>query len=74
MICPESAFLNFPVKFGINRHFSYKALDLWKNSHVIYPMGKPMAPQLICCKGFAVKYYNFTLYASDLQHLRLLQP
>jgi hypothetical protein len=49
-------------------------LKVTKNSHVIYPMGKPMAPQLICCKGFAVKYYNFTLYASDLQHLRLLQP
>jgi len=44
-----------------------------KNSQVIYPKGKPMAPQLLCCKGFAVKYYSFTLYASDLQHLRLLQ-
>ena len=28
-----------------------------KNSHVIYPMGKPMPPQLLRCKGFAVKYY-----------------
>jgi hypothetical protein len=34
---------------------------------------KPMAPQLLRCKGFAVKYYSFNLYASDLQHPRLLQ-
>ncbi len=40
---------------------------------VVYPLGKPMAPQLLRCKGFAVKYYSFTLYASDLQHPRLLQ-
>jgi hypothetical protein len=44
-----------------------------ENSHVVYPMGKPMAPQLLRCKGFAVKYYSFTLYVSDLQHPRLLQ-
>jgi hypothetical protein len=43
-----------------------------ENSHVIYPMGKPMAQQLLCCKGFVVAYYNFTLYVSDLQHPRLL--
>jgi hypothetical protein len=28
-----------------------------------------MAPQLLRCKEFAVKYYSFTLYALDLQHL-----
>jgi len=26
-----------------------------------------------CCKGFAVEYYSFTLYALDLEHPRLLQ-
>jgi hypothetical protein len=34
---------------------------------------KPMAPQLLRYKGFAVKYYSFTLYVSDLKHPRLLQ-
>ena len=44
-----------------------------KNSHVIYPMGKPRIPHLLCCQGFAVKYYSFTLDAADLWHPRLLQ-
>jgi hypothetical protein len=44
-----------------------------KNSHVIYPMGKPRMPNLVRCQGFAVEDYSFTLDALDLQHLRLLQ-
>jgi hypothetical protein len=44
-----------------------------KSSHVIYPMGKSMIPQLLRYQGFAVKYYSFTLAALDLGHARLLQ-
>jgi len=44
-----------------------------KKRCVIYPMGKPMIPHLLCWRGFAVAYYNFTLAASDLRHPRLLQ-
>jgi len=44
-----------------------------KNSHVIYPTGKPMALHLLCCQGFAVNYYSCTLDVLDLQHPRLLQ-
>jgi len=29
--------------------------------HFIYPMGKPMAPHLLCCQGFAVEDYSFAL-------------
>jgi len=32
-----------------------------------------MAPQLLRCKGFAVNYYSFTLYALDLRHFQLLK-
>ena len=41
--------------------------------HVFYPSGKPRIPHLLCCQGFAVSYYSFTLDASDLRHPRLLQ-
>jgi hypothetical protein len=34
-----------------------------KNSHFIYPSGKPRIPHLLRCRGFAVKYYSFTLDA-----------
>jgi hypothetical protein len=34
--------------------------------HVFYPWGKPRIPHLLCCQGFAVIYYSFTLDASDL--------
>jgi hypothetical protein len=44
-----------------------------QNRRVIDPPGKPMAPHLLCCQGFAVNYYSFTLDAWDLQHPRLLQ-
>jgi len=29
--------------------------------HFIYPEGKPMAPHLLCCQGFAVDDYSFAL-------------
>ena len=29
--------------------------------HFIYPLGKPMAPHLLCCQGFAVDDYSFAL-------------
>jgi hypothetical protein len=32
-----------------------------------------MTPHLLCCQGFAVINYSFTLDALDLQHPRLLQ-
>ena len=32
-----------------------------------------MMLHLLCCQGFAVGYYSFTLDALDLQHPRLLQ-
>ena len=44
-----------------------------QNRRVVYPPGKPRTPHLLCCQGFAVNYYGFTLDASDLQHSRLLQ-
>ena len=44
-----------------------------KNSHVIYPSGKPIELHLLRCQGFAVDYYSFTLDALNLQHSRLLQ-
>jgi len=34
-----------------------------KSSHFIYPTGKPRIPHLLRCRGFAVKYYSFTLDA-----------
>jgi hypothetical protein len=34
-----------------------------KDSHFIYPAGKPGIPHLLRCRGFAVKYYSFTLDA-----------
>jgi len=44
-----------------------------KNSHVIYPTGKPMAPHLQRYQGLAVNYYSCTLDTLDLQHPRLLK-
>ena len=44
-----------------------------KNSHVIYPTGKPRIPHLLCCQRFAVSYYGFTFGALNLQYPRLLQ-
>ena len=32
-----------------------------KNFHFVYPLGKPMSPHLLCCQGFAVDNYSFTL-------------
>ena len=32
-----------------------------KNSHFIYPTGKPRIPHLLRCRGSSVKYYSFTL-------------
>jgi hypothetical protein len=45
----------------------------WKNCHVFYPSGKPRILHLLCCQGFAVAYYSFTLDAVDLHYPRLLQ-
>jgi hypothetical protein len=38
-------------------------LKVGKSSHFIYPSGKPRIPHLLRCRGFAVKYYSFTLDA-----------
>jgi hypothetical protein len=38
-------------------------LEAGKSSHFIYPSGKPRIPHLLRCRGFAVKYYSFTLDA-----------
>ena len=46
---------------------------LWFIHRVIHPPGKPIIPHLLCCQGFAVNYYDFTLDAADLGHSRLLQ-
>ncbi|MFC1868087.1 hypothetical protein ACFL0H_08155 [Thermodesulfobacteriota bacterium] len=68
-------------------HHSWWNTESNKNSHVIYPKGKPMIPHLpavagsltcACaplahCRRFAVGYYGFTFGALDLQHPRLLQ-
>jgi hypothetical protein len=32
-----------------------------------------MIPHLLCCQGFAVEEYSFTLDASNLRHPLLLQ-
>jgi len=40
-------------------------------SHFVYPLGKPMTTHLLCCQGFAVAYYGFTLDALNLGHPRL---
>ena len=37
-----------------------------KIRHLIYLTGKPRIPHLLCCQGFAVNQYSFTLGASDL--------
>ncbi len=47
-------------------------MNLHKNRHVYYPSEKPRLSHLLCCQGFAVKYYSFTLVAADLWHPRLL--
>jgi hypothetical protein len=44
-----------------------------ENHRVVYPSGKPGILHLLCCQGFAVDYYGFTLDALHLQHPRLLQ-
>jgi hypothetical protein len=44
-----------------------------KIRHLIYLAGKPRIQHLLCCQGFAVNQYSFTLSASDLQHPQLLQ-
>jgi hypothetical protein len=44
-----------------------------KDSHFIYPSGKPMILHLLRYQGLAVKYYSFALGALDLGHPRLLQ-
>ena len=41
--------------------------------YCFYPPGKPIALHLLCCQGFAVDNYSFTLGASKLQYSRLLQ-
>jgi hypothetical protein len=48
-------------------------LKTLKNSHVIYPKGKPRILHLLRCQRFAVSSYGFTFGALDLQHPRLLQ-
>jgi len=44
-----------------------------KNSHVVYPSGKPMILHLLRCQGIGVNDYSLTLDALHLQHPRLLQ-
>ena len=39
--------------------------------YFVYPLGKPKIPHFLCCQGFAVGNYGFTLDASDLGHPRL---
>jgi len=33
----------------------------WKNSHLVYPGGKPMIQHLLRCQGLGVAYYSLTL-------------
>jgi hypothetical protein len=44
-----------------------------KNSHVVYPSGKPMIQHLLRCQGFGVNDYSLTHGALHLRHPRLLQ-
>jgi hypothetical protein len=44
-----------------------------KDSHVVYPSGKPRIPHLLCCQGIGVNYYSLTLDALHLRHPQLLQ-
>jgi len=39
-----------------------------KQSHFVYPAGKPIIPHLRRYQGFAVEYYNVTLDALCLGH------
>ncbi len=36
------------------------AVKVHLKSHFVYPAGKPMAPHLQRCQGFAVDNYSFT--------------
>jgi len=42
-----------------------------KQSHLVYPAGKPIIPHLRRYRGFAVVYYSVTLDALYLGHPRL---
>jgi hypothetical protein len=42
-----------------------------KQSHFVYPAGKPIIPHLLRYQGFAVVHYSFTLDALYLGHPRL---
>jgi len=37
----------------------------------VYPVGKPMIPNLLCYQGLAVDHYGFALDAVELGHPRL---
>jgi len=63
---------------GIYLEFTLGGIQVkLKNDHVFYATGKPIAPQLLCCQGIAVRQRavadSFTLGALKLRHSQLLQ-
>jgi len=50
-ICPD-IIMSVSIGWILNVHFK---------SHFVYPSGKPMAPHLQRCQGFAVGNYSVTL-------------
>jgi len=59
IITSHSTFYNYSTEMNSRWH-----PEISESGHVIYPTGKPMAPHLLRCQGFAVNYYSCTLDAN----------